>query len=116
MKWFLIFLCIGFFSCSGIKKNDVENNSIHNKTDTMEIIRQFISGLWSMDSGNILMNEGYYFKSDGTVDFVAAEASGQWQLISKDSIKIEYHSFDQNIMSVSKIDSLSNERMILNDS
>jgi hypothetical protein len=116
MKWFLIFFSIGYLSCSEVKTNDVDNNTVDNKTDTMEIIRQFIYGLWSMDSGNILMNEGYNFKSDGSVDFIAAEASGKWQLVSKDSIKIEYHSFDQDIIPISKIDSLSNDRMVLNDS
>jgi hypothetical protein len=111
----ILLVCIVLFSCMS-KKNDTNNSGTDSKPDTMEMIRGFIYGLWSMDSGNYLTNEGYYFKPDGSVDFIAAEVSGEWQLIAKDSIKISYSSSDQQEMSTLKIDSINSDRMVLHDS
>jgi hypothetical protein len=115
MKLYIVIISLFLFSCSTNKK-EAEKAPEESRTDTMEIIRGFIYGLWSMDTGNYLLNEGYYFKPDGSVDFVAAAVSGEWKLVSKDSIKISYSSYDQNMLSILKIDSLNNERMVLSDS
>ena len=110
---FIIFI----YSCSGQTKEPAnENNSTVAVNDTTQMIRSFVCGLWSLDSQNILNNEGYFFKSDGTVDFVAAEASGNWEIVGTDSIKMKYASYDISTENGFHIDSLTESRMILSDS
>ena len=84
--------------------------------DTTQIIHSFVCGLWSLDSQNILNNEGYFFKPDGTVDFVASEYQGNWELVGTDSIKLKYAFFDSDYEQGFHIDSLSEARMVLSDS
>ena len=114
MKLITFLFSLFLFSCSTGKK-EPENISGEIKSDTMEIIRGFIYGLWSMDSGNILINEGYYFQQDGKVDFIASDYSGTWELLSTDSLKIIFPSFNKLKSSSIKIDSLSEGRMVLSD-
>ncbi len=115
MKWIVLIFGLILTSCFSGKK-EAEIPAQVNRADTMQIIRDFICGLWSMDSGNILMNEGYYFKPDGSVDFVAAEVTGEWKLITNDTIKISYAAFHRELSSVNRIDSLTIDRMVLRDS
>lgn len=112
MKWFILVFSTLLYSCTNEIKNESEIKG-GNENDTLEIVRTFVYGLWSLDSGNSLYNEGYYFKPDGTVDFVAAEVSGTWELSGSDSIKIEYSSFDEVYKEFLKIDSINDNRMIL---
>ncbi len=110
---FLFFI----YSCSSQPKEPTnENGSAIAVNDTTLMIHSFICGLWSLDSQNILNNEGFFFKSDGTVDFVASEYQGEWQVIGTDSIKLKYAYFDSSFESGFHIDSLSESRMILSDS
>jgi hypothetical protein len=110
-----IFLITAFlYSCgSDQKKSDQSDET--SPTDTMEIIRNFIYGLWSMDSGNALNNEGFYFKPDGTVDFVSSELSGFWELPTNDSIHVVYSTINEKFSSPYKINSITESRMILTD-
>jgi hypothetical protein len=94
----------------------MEKSLVVNKTDTLQLIQSFVYGLWSLDSGNILYNKGYYFREEGDVDFVAEEVSGKWQLTSRDSMEIVYTSFRQEYKAEYKIDSISESEMILSDS
>ena len=110
----LLALSLFIFSCSGEKKNEEEKTDAV-KTDTMEMIRSFVYGLWSLDSGNSLNNVGYYFRLDGTVDFVAADASGFWELIKNDSLKIVYTNYNEEYKADYKIDSISEGRMTISD-
>jgi hypothetical protein len=68
-----------------------------------------------MDSGNTLSNEGFYFKPDGTVDFVSAGATGNWNLDSNNTLNILFSAFNEENRTIYKIDSLSESRMILTD-
>jgi hypothetical protein len=117
-KYLLTLSLLAFFliisSCSEKRKTEEEKSSAV-KTDTTEIIKSFIYGLWSMDSGNSLNNIGYYFRPDGTVDFVAADVSGFWELNKNDSIKIIYNSFNQEYKADFKIDSISEGKMTISD-
>ncbi len=110
----LLALFLIIFSCSEKRKTEEEKTSAA-KTDTTEVIKSFIYGLWSMDSGNSLNNIGYYFRPDGTVDFVAADVSGFWELNKNDSIKIIYNSFNEEYKADYKIDSISEGRMTISD-
>ncbi len=114
MNFAFTILCVSFFSCSNKNKKNEESPATL-QADTMEMIRGYIYGLWSMDSGNVLNNFGYYFKPDGTVDFVAADAIGNWELFQKDSIKIVYNSFNEELKESFKIDSISEGRMTIRD-
>ena len=107
-------LSIAIISCANKNKSPQEN-PVTLQTDTIEIIKNYIYGLWSLDSGNALSNVGYYFKPDGTVDFVAAEVTGNWELIQKDSIKIVYTSFNEDYKASYKIDSISAGKMTIRD-
>jgi hypothetical protein len=110
---FILFI----YSCSSGPKDPVsETNEQKSANDTIAIMNSFIPGLWSLDSQNILNNEGYFFKPDGTVDFVASEASGEWELIGTDSLKLKYTYFDATSESSFHIDSLTESRMVLSDS
>lgn len=110
---FIVFI----YSCSGdAKKPASENDTQIALNDTTQMIQSFVCGLWSLDSQNILNNEGYFFKSDGTVDFVASEYQGNWQIVGTDSIKLKYAFFDSAYEQGFHIDSLSESRMILSDS
>lgn len=110
---FILFI----YSCSGdAKKPSGENETGVAVNDTNQMIQSFICGLWSLDSQNILNNEGYFFKPDGTVDFVASEYQGNWQIIGTDSIFIKYSFFDSAFETGFHIDSLTESRMVLSDS
>ena len=105
------------YSCSGDRKEPASlNESNVSVNDTTQIIQSFICGLWSLDSQNILNNEGYFFKPDGTVDFVASEYTGNWEVIGTDSISLKYAFFDSAYETGFHIDSLTESRMVLSDS
>ena len=106
---------IGVICCTPDKKSE-EVVSSNNPNDTMELIRGFIYGLWSMDSGNSLNNQGFYFKNDGTFDFVGSDQSGEWELNSNDTIKISYSTFRESYILHYKIDSLNTDKLIIHDS
>ncbi len=109
---FILFI----YSCSGdAKKPSSENQAGVAVNDTNQMIQSFICGLWSLDSQNILNNEGYFFKPDGTVDFVASEYQGNWEIIGNDSIKLKYSFYDSAFETGFHIDSLTESRMILSD-
>ena len=111
-----LFLLLVYACQSGPKSPDASLEDSTIKNDTTQIVHSFICGLWSLDSQNILNNEGYFFKSDGTVDFVASEYQGEWNLIGPDSIKVKY-SYDNRSHEMGlHIDSLNESRMILSDS
>lgn len=110
----LFILTATLLCCSPVKEQDSKTPAV--SSDTTEIINSFIYGLWSMDSGNTLVNNGFYFKNDGTVDFVASEATGNWILKGSDSLEIKYNSMDQSFNAAMRIDSLSDSRMVLSDS
>jgi len=112
MRWlsFIIFLLL---ACGQPATKEAATEPM--QTDTMGIVRNFIYGLWSMDSGNTLYNEGYYFKPDGTVDFIASEDQGSWQLNSTDTLRLDYPSYNYNKKTIDlfHIDSVSTSRMVL---
>ncbi len=110
----LLFIIISTLLCCSPAKE--ESKEVSSVSDTTQIINTFICGLWSMDSGNTLNNQGFYFRNDGTVDFVSSEFSGNWKLIGTDSLKIEYNIWTDNHQYTIKIDSLSESRMVLSDS
>jgi hypothetical protein len=112
MKWFIIGLLALMQACSGDMKYSADDTPVA-ENDTQTVIRQFIYGLWSLDSGNTLSNEGFYFRSDGTVEFVAGESSGTWKLSGTDTLQIVYSFFNEEYKSDFRIDSLSSDRMIL---
>jgi hypothetical protein len=98
-------------SCADEQKKEAQNSEV--AADTTEIIRKFIYGLWSMDSGNALSNVGFYFRPEGVVDFVPADASGTWKFKSPDSLLINYVSFSGEQNFNAKIQFLDESRMIL---
>lgn len=113
MKLIYPFLLVFVLACTG--ERNKENPIVESKTDTTEIIRKFIYGLWSLDSGNAFTNVGYYFKQDGTVDFVAADVSGNWELISDDSLRISYSTI-KGVQSYDfKLEYLNESKLILAD-
>ncbi len=116
--WIVPVLFVVFiYSCSGDSKRPAgESETGVAVNDTTQIIHSFVCGLWSLDSQNILNNEGYFFKPDGTVDFVASEYQGNWELVGTDSIKLKYAFFDSDYEQGFHIDSLSEARMVLSDS
>lgn len=113
MKAPLVFiLTITLYCCTPAKEESRETLS---NQDTSAIIQTFIYGLWSMDSGNSLLNEGFYFRNDGTVDFVSSEITGNWRLKGNDSLNIDYtYWYDMHNL-IFKIDSLNEGRMVLSD-
>jgi hypothetical protein len=114
---FVPFLFVLFiYSCSGDAKRPAgESETGVAVNDTTQMIQSFVCGLWSLDSQNILNNEGYFFKPDGTVDFVASEYQGNWEIVGTDSIKLKYSFFDSAYEQGFHIDSLSESRMVLSD-
>ena len=108
LKYFIIAAML--VSCSS---GDTVPGQTTDKTE--EITGSFIYGLWSRDSGNVLSNTGYYFKSDGTVDVIPAEESGNWKLEKADSLKLLFSFLNEHIWMNYHIDSLSNSRMVLTD-
>jgi len=107
-------LFVFLFSCL----NPQDEKRTHSKdipADTTAIIRNYISGLWSLAEGNMLNNDGYFFQPDGTIRLVASEYSGQWNLINRDSLRISFQIYSrEDEVSVFRIDSLSVDRMVLN--
>lgn len=115
--WFVPVLFVVFiYSCSGDAKRPAgESETGVSVNDTTQIIQSFVCGLWSLDSQNILNNEGYFFKPDGTVDLVASEYQGNWEVVGTDSIRLKYSFFDSAYEQKFHIDSLSEARMVLSD-
>lgn len=114
MKFSLILFCTILFACTSPVKEKSNDESLISG-DTLKVVENFIYGLWSMDSGNTLFNEGYLFNSDGSVKFVASEREGTWNLCGKDSLKISYAYINESYDSYLKIDSITESRMILTD-
>jgi hypothetical protein len=112
--FFVILFSTVFFSCSE-RKNEKAVNAKTAPRNTTDIINSFVYGLWSHDTGNVLTNEGYYFKTDGSVDLVASDQSATWELSGTDSIKIEYSDSVRPHINTYRIDSLNENRMILSD-
>ncbi len=108
------FLLIAFFSCSHPQTETISDKTT-DLQDTNEIVRQFIYGLWSLDSGNLLTNEGFLFGADGRLDFIASEFSGTWELTASDTMLIKWADYNTEKITTYKIDSLSDSRMILTD-
>jgi hypothetical protein len=120
MKKFSIYFILAvpvalfFHSCSPTGNNP-ETKAGRQPTDTLEMIRGFIYGLWSKDSENTLQNVGYYFRPDGTMDFVAAGVSGSWALPQRDTLQITYSDQNQQYNANYRIDTLSESRMLIRD-
>lgn len=108
------FLLIAFFSCSH-PQTETGTDSTTDLQDRNEIVRQFIYGLWSLDSGNLLTNEGFLFSADGRLDFIASEFSGTWELPSTDTMLIKWADYNEEKITTYRIDSLSDSRMFLSD-
>jgi len=90
--------------------------SAQEHTDTISMIRNFIFGLWSQDSNQMLSNEGYYFMPDGTFNLVASEYTGEWELRAKDSLVLSYTNWrSQPKIEVMHVDSLNDQYMVLGD-
>ncbi|TAH43013.1 MAG: hypothetical protein EYC69_04090 [Bacteroidetes bacterium] len=115
LKSIILFTCFLTveYSCTE-PGNQNANESKDSITDTTEIIRSYIFGLWSLSEGNMLNNDGYYFQPDGTVRLVASEYSGQWNLIGRDSLNTSFQFYSRDAeISMFKIDSLTVDRMVL---
>ena len=112
MRW-LSLIVLFLLACGQPAVREAEHEPV--RSDTLGIVLSFIYGLWSMDSGNTLYNEGFYFKPDGKVDFVASGHQGDWQLNAADTLQLVYPSFSYNKKSVDifHIDSVSASRMVL---
>jgi hypothetical protein len=110
----LLFLTIAFYCCSPVKEES--NDSAANDSDTTLMAKQWLYGLWSEDSGNILSNTGFYLSNDGTMQMASAEYDGEWKLVGLDSIKIKINGLNRDYESNYSIDSLSENRMVLRDS
>jgi hypothetical protein len=114
----LIFTTL-IYSCT--ERPKIPESVVEEKSDSAKIVEQFIYGLWSMDSGNTLYNEGFFFRPDGTVDLVGSETTGKWRFNGKDSIVLSFDSYKANTAmnttndSFLKIDSITDSRMILSD-
>ncbi len=104
------------FSCSNNPVPNAGDTPVaDSKDDELSLMRNYICGLWSYDSANILNNEGYYFKPDGTVDFVASEYTGDWKIVGTDSIMISYSFYSESGTIEYQIKSLTAENLTLAD-
>lgn len=108
----LIFSIHTLLSCN--LKNNKEDAVQNLAVDSLEMIRNYMYGLWSVDNGNMLNNDGYYFQPDGKVRLVASEYDGEWSLIGKDSLKMSFQMYSAEAQIFKyKIDSLNVDRMVL---
>ena len=112
MRWLSPILLL-LLACGQPATKEAAIEPLH--TDTLGIVRSFIYGLWSMDSGNTLHNEGFNFNPDGTVDFVASDHRGSWQLNAPDTLRLVYpsYNYNKNTVDIFHIDSVSTSRMVL---
>jgi hypothetical protein len=111
----LIFSVIACTSCSEFPKEKlpVQTNT-GQQEDTLSLIRNFLPGLWSLDTGNSLTNDGYLILPDGSLNVVASEVSGTWELHVKDTLKFIFPGdFTKPYEETFKLDSLSVQRMVL---
>jgi hypothetical protein len=107
----VFFLIIAFFSCTQPKKETSVPEE--NRTDDRSaLLQSFLNGLWSLDSGNILTNDGFLITPDGNISFVASEITGTWQTPSLDSLVISLADSQQRTISYT-IDSINENQMIL---
>lgn len=111
---FLLFI----YACHSEPKQETQDSQAVTtvQQDTIQLVQNFMCGLWSLDSSQNLTNVGYYFMSDGTVNFVGADASGSWKVINENTISISYYSDRREIGQTYHLDSLSESQMILSDS
>ncbi|MBL0104291.1 MAG: hypothetical protein IPP51_11390 [Bacteroidetes bacterium] len=104
------------FSCTNNQKPLADENAVvDKKDDALSMMQNYLCGLWSYDSANILNNEGYFFKPDGTVDFVASEYTGEWKMLRTDSLIISYSFYSEHGEIEYKIKSMTADQMILAD-
>lgn len=110
------FLSSIIHSCSN-QEVKTETETVAEANEAFTLTENFIYGLWSLDSGQQLINEGYFFQNNGVVDLVASEARGSWKLTGTDSIEIELPTYDYFPVRFSyHIDSISDGWMVLSDS
>src|SRR3954464_7956220 len=109
----LFVLSITLYCCSPAKEENADRSSAD--SDTTLMAKQWLYGLWSEDSGNILSNTGSYLSNDGTMQLTSAEYEGEWQLVGLDSIKIKINGYNRIYETDYSIDSLSENRMVLRD-
>jgi hypothetical protein len=112
---YTIYFCIaiGFILFSCASKNENKEDLPEGKTENSPAIKTFIYGLWSRDTNNLLSNEGYMFRPDGTVELVCNEYSGNWEFNGKDSIVLKFGNYQDATVESLNIDSLSESRMVL---
>jgi hypothetical protein len=110
----LFVLSITLYCCSPAKEENADRSSAD--SDTTLLAKQWLYGLWSEDSGNTLSNSGFYIRNDGTIDMALDDASGSWELVGLDTIKIKFPGLNKVYESNMIIDSLSEDRMVLHDS
>lgn len=109
----IAFLLLAFLSCSQPNTEATAENGSSAKTDTEALLQSFITGLWSLDSGNILTNEGFLITPDGNINFVASEISGSWKTPTTDSLVIHYADYFEERDIRYHIDSINESEMIL---
>lgn len=108
----LLFLIVSFLSCSN-PKEESQTTAPAPASDAAALLQSFISGLWSLDSGNILTNEGFLILPDGSFTFVASEITGTWETPSADTLVVKYSDYYEDKQIRYTIDSISESKMIL---
>lgn len=109
----LILVFIFFFNACSPPADQQHSSSVE-LNDTTGLVRKFIFGLWSLDSGNTLCNAGYQFTPEGRVHVIASEYGGFWEITGKDSLKLTFqHYSPQATVLYLHLDSISTDRMVL---
>lgn len=113
----LIVLTSCILACTQpVKEENKEQTTISTKSENVQLINEFICGLWSLDSNRSLTNVGFYIKPDGTIDFLGGDLSGDWKLEGKNLLVISYSQNEKENVIKYNLDSLSESQMILSDS
>lgn len=104
-------------SCTTNQKQQADDGPVEEKKSDspLNMMQSYICGLWSYDSANILNNAGYFFRSDGTIDFVGADLSGVWSLDSLDTLKIVYINYSDTETVLYKVKKMTADEMVLAD-
>ncbi|HNP48553.1 MAG TPA: hypothetical protein PKK99_15600 [Bacteroidia bacterium] len=118
MRFLLISILtvVSLLSCtSGNKNAEMKVNVVSNEPQKSPL--QFLGGLWSLDTHDSLNNSGYYLGNDGTVQKVASEENGTWELRQSDSLLLSFElNKTQGKQIIYRIDSIQADRMVLSDS
>lgn len=113
----LLIISVCILACTQkVKEESNSQATVSNVQENVQLINEFICGLWSLDSNRSLTNVGFYIKPDGTIDFVTGDLSGSWKLEGKDLLVLSFSQNEKDIVLKYHLDSLNESQMILSDS